>query len=51
VSAVVARFRAVGVTCEAVGELTDTSRLELFCEQERAVYWDLENAPLTGFGA
>jgi AIR synthase-related protein len=46
-----ARFDAVGVTCAAVGEITDTRRLELRAGTERSVYWDLADRALTGFGA
>ena len=49
VAAVCARFDAVGVACEAVGEVTAEPRLELTHESERALYWDLAQ-PLTGFG-
>jgi uncharacterized protein len=47
---VCARFDAVGVTAAVVGEITDTRRLELWSSDERERYWDLADAPLTGFG-
>jgi selenophosphate synthetase-related protein len=50
VATVCARFDAVGVACAAVGEVTGSPRLELCAHGERAVYWDLAEAPLTGFG-
>jgi AIR synthase-related protein len=50
VSSVCARFDAVGVTCAAVGVVTDSSVLEVKFEGERETYWDLRAAPLTGFG-
>jgi AIR synthase-related protein len=46
---VCARFEAAGVTCSAVGEVTNELRLELTSGNERALYWDLAE-PLTGFG-
>jgi hypothetical protein len=51
VDAVCARFDAVGVTCAAVGEVTDGAKLELSLGVERATYADLADGPLTGFGA
>jgi AIR synthase-related protein len=48
---VCARFDAVGVTAAAIGEVTSTRRLELRAEAESTLYLDLEDAPLTGFGA
>jgi AIR synthase-related protein len=50
-ASVCARFDAVGVACAAVGEITDSSELEITCGRERETYWDLEAAPFTGFGA
>jgi AIR synthase-related protein len=50
-SSVRARFEAVGVACEAVGEIGEApGKLEIFYEQERTTYWDLTREPLTGFG-
>lgn len=49
-SRVCARFDSLGVACTRVGEITDSRRLELRVENERATYWDLEQRPLTGFG-
>jgi selenophosphate synthetase-related protein len=51
VASVCARFDAAGVVCAPVGEVTSSTRLELVHGNERAVYWDLAEAPLTGFGA
>jgi AIR synthase-related protein len=45
-----ARFEAVGVACEAVGEIQSGRQLDLVYEQERSPYWDLRARPLTGFG-
>jgi uncharacterized protein len=50
VATVCARFDAVGVACAAIGEVTPGRRLELRAGNERALYFDLEHAPLTGFG-
>jgi hypothetical protein len=50
-SAVCARFEALGIAAATIGELTDSRRLELRHQQERALYWDLEEKALTGFGA
>jgi selenophosphate synthetase-related protein len=50
VAEVRARFEEVGVACEAVGELDDRGKLDLLYEGDRALYWDLGAAPLTGFG-
>jgi AIR synthase-related protein len=50
VAEVRARFEAVGVACEAVGELSATRTLDLLYEDERATYWDLGASLLTGFG-
>ena len=44
-----ARFEAAGVACAAVGEIVDSSQLDLSYEGETATYWDLRDAPLTGF--
>jgi selenophosphate synthetase-related protein len=46
-----ARFEQVGVTCARVGTLEPQPTLTLCCEGERAVYWDLEQRALTGFGS
>jgi uncharacterized protein len=51
VNEVLARFDSVGVSAAAVGEITDTTRLELCSAGEQALYWDLAEGPLTGFGA
>jgi len=51
VSSICARFDSVGVACAAVGEVTPGTKLELCLGDERAVYWDLEESALTGFGA
>jgi AIR synthase-related protein len=51
VSAVCARFDAVGVACAPVGRLDTSRRLELVNGDERELYWDLTREPLTGFGA
>jgi uncharacterized protein len=51
VATVCARFDVVGVAAAAVGEITGGSILELACDGERAVYCDLREAPLTGFGS
>ncbi|HMJ10603.1 MAG TPA: sll0787 family AIR synthase-like protein [Polyangiaceae bacterium] len=50
VNAVCARFDAVGVVCAPIGELTSSRKLELHYEGESALYWDLAQASLTGFG-
>lgn len=47
---VCARFDAVGVTCAAVGTVTDTRRLVLRYGDADAVYLDLGTSALTGFG-
>jgi AIR synthase-related protein len=51
VQSVCARFDAVGVACSAVGTIDDSARLELRYREETALYWDLKQAPLTGFGS
>jgi AIR synthase-related protein len=51
VSAVCARFDAVGVACAPIGEITGGRCLELRARDEHEVYWDLGAAPFTGFGA
>lgn len=51
VSQICARFDAVGVTCAAVGTVDDSKRLVLEHEGEAALYLDLNERPLTGFGA
>jgi selenophosphate synthetase-related protein len=50
VSKVCARFDAVGVTCAAVGRVTESRRLHLRYAGEEALYLDLDQA-LTGFGS
>jgi AIR synthase-related protein len=50
VEAVCGRFDTVGVAAAAIGELTDTRRLELRSGAEREIYWDLREHALTGFG-
>ncbi len=47
---VLARFDRAGVASAAAGRITSTRRLELGYEGERALYWDLQQTPLTGFG-
>ena len=51
VPSVCARFDAVGVACTPVGEITDSSKLEVVFGKERETYWDLATAPFTGFKA
>jgi AIR synthase-related protein len=55
VAEVCARFDAVGVTAAPIGEFVPTRHLELRsharAEAERAVYLDLSESSLTGFGA
>jgi uncharacterized protein len=51
VASICARFDAVGVACAAIGTINDSQRLELSAGQERALYLDLSEQPLTGFGA
>ncbi|MDF3068394.1 MAG: hypothetical protein K0R38_3995 [Polyangiaceae bacterium] len=50
VSRICARFDAVGVTCAAVGVIDDSKRLLLEHADEAALYLDLSERPLTGFG-
>jgi AIR synthase-related protein len=50
VSRICARFDAVGVTCAAVGVIDDSKRLLLEHADEAALYLDLNERPLTGFG-
>jgi len=50
VAAVCARFDAVGVAAAPIGDITGGSILELFYDGQRAVYKDVGEAPLTGFG-
>jgi hypothetical protein len=45
-----ARFDAVGVSCAAVGRVNDSRRLVLRHQGEEALYLDLSEHPLTGFG-
>lgn len=47
---VCARFDAVGVACAAVGSVDDSQRLTLEHAGESALYLDLKERPLTGFG-
>ncbi len=51
VPSVCARFDAVGVTCAAVGAVVDARRLVLRYAGAEAVYLDLSESPLTGFGS
>jgi AIR synthase-related protein len=51
VAHVCARFDAVGVTCAAVGKITEHHRLDLRYWNERALYLDLGEQALTGFKA
>ena len=50
VSAVCARFDAVGVTCASIGRTTASRQLWLDHGDERELYLDLAERPLTGFG-
>jgi selenophosphate synthetase-related protein len=50
VSAVCARFDAVGVTCAPIGKITASRQLWLSYADERQLYLDLAERPLTGFG-
>ena len=50
VSKVCARFDRVGVACAAVGKVTESRRLALSYAGEEALYVDLAEQPLTGFG-
>lgn len=45
------RFEALGVSCQAVGQITDSPHLELCYERERALFGADCRVPLTGFGA
>jgi len=49
-SRVCARFDSLGVACTRVGQVTNSSRLELAIGSRRTTYWDLTERPLTGFG-
>jgi uncharacterized protein len=51
VSRICARFDRVGVACTAVGRVDDSRRLLLEHGTETALYLDLSERPLTGFGA
>ncbi|RYZ03672.1 MAG: sll0787 family AIR synthase-like protein [Myxococcales bacterium] len=51
VAAICARFDRVGVACAAVGTVDDTKQLRLEHAGESALYLDLSERPLTGFGA
>lgn len=51
VDSICARFDAVGVTCAAVGTVDASRRLVLEHAGESALYLDLNERPLTGFGA
>lgn len=46
-----ALFEQVGVTCARVGTLEPQPTLTLCCEEQRALYWNLEERALTGFGS
>jgi AIR synthase-related protein len=50
VSAVSARFDALGVRAVAIGSIEAEPRLELWHGDERAVYFDLREQALTSFG-
>jgi AIR synthase-related protein len=50
VASICARFDAVGVTCAAVGRVDDSRRLLLRHRHEEALYLDLSERALTGFG-
>jgi AIR synthase-related protein len=50
VPSVCARFDSVGVACAPIGHIENSSKLSASYEGERHVYWDLDDAPLTGFG-
>jgi len=50
VSAICARFDAVGVACAAVGTVDDSRELRLRYRAEEALYLDLGERALTGFG-
>jgi selenophosphate synthetase-related protein len=50
VDQVVARFDSVHVSARAVGRVTESRCLELRSGGEQEVYWDLDDAALTGFG-
>jgi AIR synthase-related protein len=50
VATVCSRFDAVGVACAPIGEVMASPRFELRAGSERTLYFDLEQAPLTGFG-
>jgi AIR synthase-related protein len=50
VDKVCARFDAVGASCVAVGNITGERKLWLHHEDERALYLDLSQQALTGFG-
>ena len=50
VQQVCARFDAVGVTCTAVGTVNDSHQLRLRASAEEALYLDLGEQALTGFG-
>jgi AIR synthase-related protein len=45
------RFQTAGVASASVGAFQAPPRVELEWGQERAVFWDLAQEPLTGFGA
>jgi AIR synthase-related protein len=50
-AAVHERFVAAGVTSATVGKFQRSRRVELAQNTERAVFWNLEREPFTGFGA
>ncbi|MEA2700223.1 MAG: uncharacterized protein QOI66_4494 [Myxococcales bacterium] len=47
---VLARFAARDIAAAVVGRVDDSRRLTLENENQRAIVWDLAQAPLTGFG-
>lgn len=51
VSAVSARFDALGIAACPIGEIDDEPRVELVYGDERATYFDLRERELTGFGS
>lgn len=51
VSRVCARFDAVGISCAPVGSVNESRRLTLRHGSEQALYLDLGERALTGFGA
>ena len=45
------RFHERGIACAPIGTLNDSRRLTLSHGDTRSVLWDLDDEPLTGFGA